>query len=78
MKRRNSSIEQRLRQTSFHWARAKKKKKENVRLEEAGNKRCFHNQRKYVQIRQQSQGIEDAGRQLRQIIATKTSESSKK
>ena len=27
MKRRNSSIEQRLRQTSFHWARAKKKKK---------------------------------------------------
>ena len=33
------------------------------RLEEYG-KRYLHNQRKYVQLRQQSQGVEDAERQL--------------
>ena len=75
-KRRNSSIEQRLCQTASHWTRMKKE--ENVGLEETGNKGSFQNQQTYVQICQQSQGVEDAGRELCQVIAIKVSESSKK
>ena len=49
IKRRKSSIEQRLCQAaSQHWARVKKE--ESVKLDKAGNKRCLHNQRKYVQF----------------------------
>ena len=76
MKRWNSSIEQRLCQTASHWTRMKKE--ENVGLEETGNKGSFQNQQTYVQICQQSQGVEDAGRELCQVIAIKISESSKK
>ena len=47
------------------------------RLEEYGN-RYLHNQRKYVQRSQQSQGVEDAERQLCQPITTEISENNKR
>ena len=54
------------------------RKKEYVRLEEAGNKGCLCNQQKYVQFFQRNLGVEDASRQLCQHIATEVSESNKK
>ena len=62
--------------TASRWARVKKE--ETIRLEETGSKRYLHNQRKYVQRCQRSQGVKDAGRQLCQVIAREISESSKK
>ena len=72
----SSFIEQRLYLAASRWARMMKE--ENIRLEEAGKKRCLHNQRKYVQKRQQRQGVEDTSRQLCQVILTEISESNKK
>ena len=45
---------------------------------EGGNKRCLHNQRKYIQKSQQSQGVEDAGWQLCQIVILEISERNKR
>ena len=73
----SSSIEQRLYLATSRWAKASEEE-ENIRLEERGNKRCLHNQRKYVQKTQRSQRVEDARRQLCQIIVIESSESSKK
>ena len=73
----NSSIDHRLYLALSRWAKANEGE-ENIRLEEGGNKRCLHNQPKYVQLFQQSQGIEDARRQLCQVIETEISESNKR
>ena len=70
-------MKQRLYLAASRWAKASREE-ENIRLWEAGNKRCLRNQRKYVQNFQRSQGIEDASRQLCQAITTEFSESSKK
>ena len=71
----SQSIEQRLYLAKSRWARMRKK--ENIGLEEGGNKKYLRNQRKYVQKYQRSQGVEGAGRQLCQVITTEVSERSK-
>ncbi len=72
-----SFIEHKLYLAAPRWAKANEQGK-NPRLKEAGNKRCLHNQRKYVQSFQRSQGVEDARRQLCQAVEVEISESSKK
>ena len=74
-KRRGSSIEERLYLAASRWARARKE--ENTRLDEAGNRRCLCDQRKYVHQLQRSQRVEDAGRQPRQAIAKELSGNNK-
>ena len=73
----SSSIEHRLYLAASFRAKANKEE-ESIMLKEAGNKRCLRNQRKYVHKCQQSQGVEDARRQLCQVITTEKSESNKK
>ena len=68
-----SSIEQRLYRATSRWAKTSKEE-ENIRLKEGGNKRWLRNQPKYVQSCQQSQGVEDASRQLCQAVTIETSE----
>ena len=75
-KMRNPSMERRLHLAASRWARAKKQ--ENIIFEEGGNKRCLCRLPKYVQKLQRSQRVEDAGRQLCQVVKTETSESNKK
>ena len=74
----SSSIEQRLYLAASRWAKANEEEEENIRLKGRRNKRCLRNQPKYVQFRQRKQGVEDASRQLCQLITKKISESSKK
>ncbi len=57
----SSSIEQRLYLAASCWAKMNEEE-ENIRLKEGGNQRCLHNQPKYVQKYQRSQGVEDARR----------------
>ena len=73
----SSSIDQRLYLAASRWARANDEEEENVRLKEGGNKRCLRSQRKYVQSSQRGQWVEDARRQLCQVITTEKSESNK-
>ena len=72
----SSFIEQELYLAASCWAKANEEE-ENIRLKEERNKRYLRNQRKYIQRFQQSQGVEDARRQLCQVIEIETSESSK-
>ena len=74
----SSSIEQRLYPAASRRTKANGQE-DNIRLKEEkkGNKRCLRNRWKYVQKCQQSQGVEDARRQLCQVITIEISESSK-
>ena len=74
----SSSIEQRLYLAASHWAKANEEEEENIRLEKGGNKRCLRNQPKYVQFCQRRQGVEDASRQLCQLVKSEASETNKK
>ncbi len=75
----SSLMKQRFYLAASCWAKAsEEEEEENIRPKETGNKRCLHNQRKYVQNTQRSQGVEYARRQLCQVIATENSESNKK
>ena len=51
---------------SFYLAASRREKaeeeEENIRLKEGGGKKSLRNQRKYVQKRQRSQGVEDTSR----------------
>ena len=56
-----------------------KKQDQNLKLDkEKGSKRCLRNQWKYVQNYQQSQRVEDAGRQLCQVVVAEISELNKR
>ena len=56
-----------------------KKQDQNLKLnKEKGSKRCLRNQWKYVQNYQQSQRVEDAGRQLCQVVVAEISELNKR
>ena len=59
------------------WAKVSKKKEESARLE-GGSRRGLRNQWKYVQLCQRSQRVEDAGRQLCQVVRIEISASNKK
>ena len=74
----SSSIEQRLYLAAPRWAKANEEEEKNIRLKGGRNKRCLRNQPKYVQICQQSQGVEDASRQLCQLVKPEVSETNKK
>ena len=69
----SSSTEQRLHLVASCWAKVKKE--EHIRLEEEENKRWHHRLPKYVQLRQRNQRVEDAGRQLCQVVQLEISES---
>ena len=45
-----------------HREKVNEEEEENIRLKEGGGKKSLRNQRKYVQKRQRSQGVEDTSR----------------
>ena len=80
----SSFIEQRLYLAISCWAKVGEETRPKISSlkreggREGGSKRCLRNQRNYVQLCQQSQGVEDAGRQLCQLIVFEISESDKR
>ena len=79
----SSFTEQRFYLAISCWAKANEETRPKyIKLDEGGreggNKRCLRNQPKYVQSRQRSQGVEDAGRQLCQLVKIEVSESNKR
>ena len=78
----SSFTEQRFYLAISCWAKADKETRPKyIKLDkggrEGGSKGCLHNQPKYVQYLQRGQGVEDAGRQLCQVII-EISESNKR
>ena len=77
----SSFIEQRLHLAICCWAKMDEETRPKISSSRRGggrNKRRLRNQRKYVQNSQQRQGVEDAGRQLCQVVKIEASESNKR